>query len=535
MIKNYSIYTFIILYCFINVNASYGQTDTAQSGKYYRDGLLKYENTEYIDAITNFESSIKYDSKNWNAYREKANAEKELKKFKEAIQDYGSALLINKNDRLSYSGRGEAKRFSGDYASSIEDYNMALKLYPDDPMALFGRATSYRMLQKYNEAISDYSIFIKRAPNYSTTYLQRGIAFSGLEKYNEAISDFNQFIKLEILNKEDPTECYYYRAYAYEQLEKPDSAIIDWENYFKKFPKWSEGLRLLAKAYADNDNMEVARKYYQESLQLDSNNLKAYFYWGVCEVTQGDPMKGRNLLEKVERESNTKLSPAFYFYLGVSEASTGNVEKGIAHFDKALELSPDYLQVYYTRLNLLFDNPKYESIVMKDLGEAIMHTFDPTNLSWLYFARGMKYETQGKFILARQDIDKAILINPDYPDYHLMKAWVVFYSSNAILAQSGSDTLYLDDEVIKEIDQSIKLDPNYWQAYLVKASVYNHTGKREIACKNVKMAIKLGGKISKGQEDLICKGKELKPGEDDEIQIFTRPKLPKGVENKKHN
>ena len=65
-----SIYTFIILCSFINAKALYGQTDTAQSGKFYREGLLKYKSEEYVDAIKDFESSIKYDSKNWNAYRE---------------------------------------------------------------------------------------------------------------------------------------------------------------------------------------------------------------------------------------------------------------------------------------------------------------------------------------------------------------------------------------------------------------------------------------------------------------------------------
>ena len=496
----------------INAKDCYAQSDTVQSGKFLREGILKYNAENYAGAIIDFESSIKYDSKNWNAYRYKADAESGLSKYKEAITDYTYALSINWNDGLSYLGRAEAKRFTSDFKSAIEDYTIALKGYPNDELIYFGRANCYREVHNYEEAVNDYTKFIERVQDYSTVYLQRGMAFYELYKYRQAINDFNNYVRLS----KDPTPCYYYRGSSYGLLGKSDSAIVDLENYFKKYPKWSDGLRVLGAIYADNGNKGMARKYFQESLDLDSNNLYTCFFWGNNEISWGDNMqKGKALITKAYLGVKNPAKE-LCFYMGAAEAFTGDTINALKHFNEALKTDENYQDVYYTRIDFLSGSDKYSAQVIKDLTKLISFSKDVSTTCQLYAARGWLNGRQKNYIIAMQDIDKAISSCPEEPLNYLYKAWMMFTISQAE---------YSKDKILAEVDKAIKLNDKLWEAYLIRGYIYHVLDERERACVNFKMAIKLGANISQEQEEYLCKGKLPKDGIIPDITFYVAPKI----------
>lgn len=106
----------------------------SESARYNQAGLKAYKNKDYRKAVTNFQSSIKYDKNNAEALSNLSLAYYRNGQNAEALK---SALLVLSNDRASHSHRASAlfnaARASeglGDLVSALEYYTASSKLKP---------------------------------------------------------------------------------------------------------------------------------------------------------------------------------------------------------------------------------------------------------------------------------------------------------------------------------------------------------------------------------------------------------------------
>lgn len=498
--------------------------DTALSRKYLESGIAKFREKDYEGAKQYLELSVKSNPDNWKAFGYKGDVEIELNNYEESIKDYTKALSLNVNDTFSIRGRAKAYRLNGNYPEALDDYQKTIQLTPENHWLYYGRGDCYYHLKRYKEATEDFSRVIRTKPNIKEVYLKRAEAYNDLneENYREVINDCSIYLKLG----GDDTTAYYLRGKAYLFTGKTDSSIVDLETYVKVKQDYALAYKYLGVSYADKGDSINLRKNFKRSIEIDSVNADTYFRWGTAELNLKNYSKANELMETALRKLKAEPSFSAYYYLGLAKAGMGDVTGTIQAFDKAGKIDSSIIELYETRINLLGDYPKYDEIVLKDINKLISYSSERWKLGYYYYIRGWIYWREKRFTISFQDLDKAISLDPPNASYRVMKAWLLFLMTNLSPENADKDKGILEKEVLEELDKAIALDNKGWQAYAVKAMLYFYSEEKEKACMNVKTAIKLGGKISKMQEDSICKGKAPKNGEIPDIEIFIRPEIP---------
>jgi tetratricopeptide (TPR) repeat protein len=500
--------------CFSNIQNVQG--DSVLSRKCLLSGIGKLNKGNNMGALIDFEAAIENNSKNWEAYRYKGNAESILGMYEEALKDYTKALSINKKDALSFIGRGNIHANNKNPEEAINDYSLSIEINPKDPIPYSSRAHCYIAINVFNKAINDYSKCIELIPDDPLTYFKRGHAYfdsayfsnekAKQEIYRRSIKDFTRYIKS---GGEEIYESYLLRGQAYLNILELDSGIADLKNSLVGIPGSAEAYKYLGCGYAlKNDT--IANQYFEASLTLNSSDAETYLLWGNFHLSLQNFRIALELYKRYIKKNTNKISETFFYHRGVAEASLGDTLNALDDFDKALKIKKDFLDVYVLRILFLFENLNYKDQIVKDLSSLTILLKDSLDIAFVYYLKSqIEFRTDG-VARARFDIKEAIKMAPGEPVYFLVRACYKIFSSN----YDGDDEEKenINDRIINDLDQVIALDPKIWNAYFLKAFILSKDMKFQEGCSNLKIALESGGrdKISKEMENFICKGKTPK-------------------------
>lgn len=529
MNKAYVIFIFLLINSpnvFGKVNDCKYINDTSLGKKFLESGILKYKNEDYKGAIYDFEMAVKNQSTNWKAYRYKGDAEFEIGDYKTAVFDYTQALKINPKDLLSYKGRGEAYRILNDNNKALEDYNIAISWDPKDYIIYFGRGCSYYELKKYKESIEDFNQGLKIKPNVFSVYYSRALAYLYSNRYRETVSDINKYFQLQQKKREDPYQGYYIRGQAYWELNQLDSALRDFNEQLINHPNDHKALRYLGMIYSAKKDSVLARRYFNEVLNLKPDDAYTYIKWVNAEfdIFENDS-KVIELcslaLTKTKGESMSTISD-LYYKIGYSKIALHDTLGMIESIEKAVSIDNNNYEAYYARaFNLIFD-PKYDSITEKDITSLIriFNASDTIITSEFYYYRSIIKFRSFDSLGCMSDINKSIKLSTDNAPSYFNRSYY-----NYIFHQS-------QDIVLADLNKVLNLDVNYTEAYLLKAAVYTHFGNFTSGCMNLKKAMKLGAKVTKKLENYICQGKLAEDGVVPSIPVDILPRIPNNSEFK---
>jgi len=137
-----------------------------------------------------------------------------------------------------------------------------------------------------------------------------------------------------------------------------------------------------------------------------------------------------------------ETDPATLLNRGIAFGGVGNYDRGIAYFDKAIEIEPRYAEAYYFR--------------------------------------GRAYYYKRRYDKAIADFTKAIEINPGYPEAYNCRGHI-------------KRRKYKDlDGAIADYTMAIEVNQKFAGSYHNRAYAYYHKGQYEKACSDWKRACKLG-------------------------------------------
>jgi len=209
--------------------------------------------------------------------------------------------------------------------------------------------------------------------------------------------------------------------------------------------------------YFQHGYFEQAQIAFQRALTDDRTSAEALYGLGSAYLSQEKYDASREYFERAIKSRSTypDTLPNAWNNLGLIAAREGHTEEAIAHFQQALQLSPDN--------PIALDNLGNAFRQKKDWGkaaEAFQHTLAINSTdSEANFGLGMVYAQTDDNERAEEYLNRALKARPSYPE-----------------GLNNLGILYLRthrrDQAVAKFQECIRVAPSFDQAYLNLARVY---------------------------------------------------------------
>lgn len=273
-----------------------------------------------------------------------------------------------------------------------------------------------------SQAVAKFNEVAVLLPTSPVAYINRGLAFAALGKYVEALADADKALS----------------------LVQPD-------RYAARFSSLANQVR--ARVYQDQQDYELAIKFYSKAIDIDSSNPVFYISRGVVFLILKQHDKAINDFSKTI-ELNPKLTQP-YVNRAVAYRALKNCDAAIRDTMEAIRLSPSDIAPYLNRANCYLDLKKYDEAIEdltyaisiepkadlfynrarahSDRGDFATSVSDNTEAinrepkhEKAYYNRGISYQRTKQYGLAIADLRKALSFNEDSPSRRYNLAIVLY-------------------------------------------------------------------------------------------------------------
>lgn len=446
-------------------------------------------------------------------------------KYLERVNTDLTALAHNKDkaETLHYLGSVQASRTQDDLA--IDSFTKALTADPSRKDTLRALAEAYKRAEKHKEALNFFRT--NEALGQSDPDVMLGIveAHTGLKEYGSAIT------QLEVAEKKFPTDArfplslgelneqrgsFFEAQKAYERAVEIDPALLmahaklaqlAWktdkdiergEKHIKAIVERPEQITSqvaseVAAFYQIAGNPELARQWYESSIQQDPNYWGARLSLSQLLLEQGDTKKALSILERSREEGvqDIRLSAS----LADAYRQSKLYDKALDEINKVIEKVPKkqtqararYIFIH-GRIN--FDRGNYET-ALEDFNQA--YTLN-TRFHDAYFY-------VGRTKLAQDDISTALKIFRHVLDYQPGNGEYRFFMGQVLEQEQRLS------QALEEYRKVTEVDPGYGvrnpRVYISRGRLLSRLGYSNDGKKDIQRALELAPEM---EEALIAMG-----------------------------
>ncbi len=341
-------------------------TDNPEAYRYYVRGLRYFYKGDWKAVIESLTRAFEIDTSAYTIYGFLIGAYSNDGKPKEARQVLD--LVYQHRDRVPYSSQ----------------------VFIDFWKAKFDKNP--------NEYLKNLKIILDMDPEQRSLWYQLGLEYIRLDQYEKSIASFEKVLELD------------------------KQRGVPWE--------WSSTYRYLGKAYHEVGNHKRENEVYELGLSIFPENYRIIERQAICAVSQGDTIRGDELLERyisLYNETNTALSAhSIKNRIGLIYSSANDLEKAEQLYRQAHKIKSDYTPALNNLAANLFDQDKNLNEGMDLINKAL--EIYPESALYLW-TKGEGLSKLGKYDEALELYDKA---------------WDLYYFYN--------HDLYLD---IQEVKQAI--------------------------------------------------------------------------------
>ena len=227
---------------------------------------------------------------------------------------------------------------AGDAAKAIETYSQAIKLRLDDADAWFGRGKAYEAAGRYRDAVDDFDQAARLRPSFLDAVLERGYAYGQSGDLKRAIEDLDRVIAIAPTNVPALT----LRGDAHGRLGQFSQAIADFSAAVALAPNDVHIRLARSYVYALTGQNQLALDDRNEAVRIAPDNPEVYLARGGSYHELGLHDKGF-----ADRTEAIRLKPDFaeaWCARGSAYYLLGDFRKAIPDLEEALRLKPDYTE-----------------------------------------------------------------------------------------------------------------------------------------------------------------------------------------------
>ena len=283
-------------------------------------------------------------------------------------------------------------------------------------------------------------------------------------------------------------------------------AIAFYERILNQQDKHTDALGLLAAAYKQLGNFQVALKYFDKYIEINRKNAAVFENRGVTlqalnrandalesfdeaillkpdapsvynfrGITLHSLKRFDEALETYDQAILLKSNFAnAYFNRGRSFYALGRFEAALKNYDQVVRLKPDYVEGYINRGTVLTTLNRLDE-ALEDFNEVIRQK---PALASVYNSRGVLLHKLSRLDEALEDFDKAILLKKEFR--------AAYHNRGACLKD-----LKRPEEALESCNEAIRLKPVAAEPHALRGLILKDLGLSEEALKSCEEALRL--------------------------------------------
>lgn len=158
---------------------------------YFRRAERAHSETQYEEAILNYDKAIELDPQDSETYLWRALAKRALGQNNDAIDDLDKMVKINSSPH-TFEMQGKVLSHMKEDRKAIAAFDKVIELDPDNPSCYIRRAIAKWNLRQYQETINDIDQHLQIEPDDFYAYRLRGKVNEDLGNLDEAKKDFQK-------------------------------------------------------------------------------------------------------------------------------------------------------------------------------------------------------------------------------------------------------------------------------------------------------------------------------------------------------
>ena len=508
-------------------------------------GIVNVEMEQYDIAEKFFDVLLRRFPDYTPGYLSRANMYLVMEDTTNAMTDLNKAIEIDPYTSHAFSARGLLYFQQQEYNMALADLDEAIRLDPYIEGNFINRGLIKYYLNDLRGAMADYDRVVEMDENNVIARFNRGLLRAQVADNNRAIRDFDKVIELQ----PDNNIAYLNRAILNSEIGNSAGAIEDLDLVLESHPDFFSGYYMRSQLKRQLNDLQGAERDYNIARNLEARAHTLATTDSQISTTEGEPSERKETREQSDQDidkfnllvtaGNEKTEDSKY-----QRQSRGRVQ----NIKAPIELEPKFVLTYYER-DFDVRRPVYYSEIMERANSALSLSWilkvtnnesplnemqiqshfrsirnysgmiedDMDNIS-LYYGRGMDFMHVQDYESALKDMDRVIELNPNLLLGHFARAIIrtkqLEYDyqlsgeseftdnrkTGITLPDNISGTTKLPEisiksihyeEILREYEKIIKIDPTFIYAYYNRAEIFSIEKDIRAAISDYNKAIEL--------------------------------------------
>ena len=398
-------------------------------------------------AVDTLQSALQNDPDNAVAHYQLGLAFDHKHDAARAEAEWRKAVRLNPDLPEAQSALATVELFRGDAAALLETSQQIIKSQPNAADGFLLKCLAETAMHKFNDAQHDAEEGLQRAPQSPAPYVQMGNVQFVQKHYPDAEKYFQQALD------KDPSSADGLSGLmnTYSVQKQFDKAIAAANTQIAKSPNNSNFYDLLGTALlTGRKDLPGAEAALHKAIDLDKNNTDALEKLGQVQVQEGATEQALALYQQSIKDNPRE--PRFYILSGVLYESKQSWDQAKAMYRQALSIQPDQPLASNNLAYVMLEQGGNVDVALAMAETARRGMPDSPNaadtLGWAYYQKGvyqsaisqfqealrlgekggapddavvhyhlgLAYQKANQTALARQHLEKALKLSPNYAD-----------------------------------------------------------------------------------------------------------------------
>ncbi len=452
-------------------NSSYTSELVFLGDQYVRTG-------DCLAAQAEFKAAFELDPENGLAAMKAAKCLWQLNQTNEAISYLNKAIAADKKLTSAYTLQADYYAQKYNYASAVQILSKASQQFTNNPEVLRG----YGLLEFKRNNLKEAIAYLQRAQkiyeNDTETLVLLAKVQAGLSLYKDASVSASRAVEIDSSN----IEAQIVFAKIISQLYGVDQGINRLRELIVKY-SYTIDFRLgLADLYKESERYKISQEIYQQIVDVDPRNKKAWI--GLGESFQAQGLFDKALKSFLSSAITDPTDPEPLFKSGLIYLENDKYKDAINQFQRALKINPLYPRLNYYIGRAYFLNGDYNFALSSAQEERKANP----NLAESYLLAAEVYTETKQFQKCAEEYQQAIKLRPQGAILYVKLARCYRQSGGLDIAESmlniasnqesGNPEIYKEQGAIYETRGDIRSAVSAYNKYLALSP--NAPDRREL-------------------------------------------------------